>query len=64
MGPGAAETAQRIEEMIEEIGGSTSTISSWASDEDEDHTDHHVVARHNRSRYDDRVYGETTLPPQ
>lgn len=63
IGPDAGDIARRIEETIDEFGGSTSTVSGWSEEEESDYPER-VVSRYNTRRYDDELYGEMTLPPQ
>lgn len=63
-GPRAAALADRIEEAIADLGGSTTSVTHWSSYEEDLPSPRDVVARHNQYRFDDELYGEETLPPQ
>jgi tetratricopeptide (TPR) repeat protein len=63
-GSRSASLADRIEETIADLGGSTTSIANWGQYEDDLPSSRDVVARHNIYRYDDELYREATLPPQ
>jgi tetratricopeptide (TPR) repeat protein len=62
LGPSGVDLLNRIEDAIDEAGGSTTTIMTPNRHDDYDYG--YDVARDNTGARDDQLYYETTLPPQ
>jgi tetratricopeptide (TPR) repeat protein len=55
----------RIEDAIDDLGGSTTSIAAWGRHVADDlPSPRDVVARHTKQQFDDELYRETTLPPE
>jgi tetratricopeptide (TPR) repeat protein len=63
IGPDATEMAERIEQTIADLGGSTTTVSGLAQYEDGKYAESDFVARYDEQQYDDELFDEATLPP-